>query len=448
MPSAPLILVVDDEEVMRDSCRQTLEASGHRVVTAEDGFAAIRVLRLQRPEVVLLDLKMPGLDGTDFLQRVRELSPGVDVVVITAYSSVGSAVECMRLGAYDYLPKPFEPDALRLVVSRALEKRRLAEENRELRRQLAEDPELLVGESPGIRRVRELIDRVAPADSVVLILGESGTGKELVARAIHRQSPRHGGPFVAVDCSSLVQSLCESELFGHVKGAYTGACGSRVGRFELASRGTLFLDEIGNVEQSMQGKLLRAIQEREITRVGSSEPVKVDVRILAATNQDLSAALRAGTFREDLFYRLSVVQIVIPPLRARREDIPLLAERLVRRLADRKHLAPRRVAPAALQVLQAHDWPGNVRELENALERALLLAQGAEIQPEDLDLPGDRSEPPSAAPEEDLRLETLEVQQIRKVLDIAGGRVGQAASLLGIDRKTLYRKLRDHGLRQ
>jgi DNA-binding NtrC family response regulator len=448
MASAPLILVVDDEEVMRDSCRQTLEASGYRVVTAEDGFAAIRALRLQRPEVVLLDLKMPGLDGTDFLQRVRELSPGVDVVVITGYSSVGSAVECMRLGAYDYLPKPFEPDALRLVVCRALEKRRLAEENRELRRQLAQDPELLVGDSPGIRRVRELIDRVAPADSVVLILGESGTGKELVARAIHRQSPRHGGPFVAVDCSSLVQSLCESELFGHVKGAYTGACGSRVGRFELASRGTLFLDEIGNVEQSMQGKLLRAIQEREITRVGSSEPVKVDVRILAATNQDLSAALRAGTFREDLYYRLSVVQIVIPPLRARREDIPLLCERLVQRLADRKHLVPRRVSPPALEVLQAHDWPGNVRELENALERALLLAQGAEIRPEDLDLPGDRPEPQSAGPAEDLRLETLEMQQIRKVLEIAGGRVGQAASLLGIDRKTLYRKLREHGLRQ
>jgi two-component system response regulator HydG len=354
----------------------------------------------------------------------------------------------MRLGAYDYLPKPFEPDALRLAVGRALEKRRLAEENRELRRKLAEDPEVLLGESPGIRRVRELVDRVAPADSIVLILGESGTGKELVARAIHRQSPRHNGPFVAVDCSSLVPSLCESELFGHVKGAFTGASESRVGRFELASRGTLFLDEIGNVEPAMQSKLLRVIQEREITRVGSGEPVKVDVRIIAATNQDLSAALRSGAFREDLYYRLSVVQILIPPLCARSEDIPLLSERLVRRLSDRKHLAPRRISPLAQQVLQAYAWPGNVRELENALERALLLAQGAEIQPEDLDLPGDRSKPSPATDCEDLRLETLEALQIRKVMEIAGGRVGQAASLLGIDRKTLYRKLREHGLRQ
>jgi two-component system response regulator HydG len=245
-----------------------------------------------------------------------------------------------------------------------------------------------------------------------------------------------------------VPSLCESELFGHVKGAFTGASESRVGRFELASRGTLFLDEIGNVEPAMQSKLLRVIQEREITRVGSGEPVKVDVRIIAATNQDLSAALRSGAFREDLYYRLSVVQILSPPLCARSEDIPLLSERLVRRLSDRKHLAPRRISPLAQQVLQAYAWPGNVRELENALERALLLAQGAEIQPEDLDLPGDRSKPSPATDCEDLRLETLEALQIRKVMEIAGGRVGQAASLLGIDRKTLYRKLREHGLRQ
>jgi DNA-binding NtrC family response regulator len=349
----------------------------------------------------------------------------------------------MRLGAYDYLPKPFDPDALRLAVGRALEKRRLAEENRELRRELADVRELLVGDSPGMRRVGDLIERVAPSDSNVLVLGESGTGKELVARAIHRLSPRRGKPFVTVDCGSFAESLCESELFGHVKGAFTGATNHRAGRFELADGGTVFLDEVGNVAPAVQAKLLRVLQEREIARVGSSEPTPVDVRIVAATNQDLDTARRAGAFREDLYYRLSVVQISVPPLRTRLGDIPALADCLIRRLADRRRLAPRPLSPDGLAVLMRHTWPGNVRELENALERALLLAEGAELGARDLEFVQGPTAPPARSDDEDLSLARMEKAQIRRALDAAGGRVGEAAALLGIDRKTLRRKIQD-----
>jgi len=443
--SPPLVLVVEDDAVVRESCQQTLERSGWRVVTACDGFSALKALRLREPDLVILDLRMPGMDGLDFLQHVKVDRPHLDVIVITAYSSVGSAVECMRLGAYDYLPKPFDPDALRLAVGRALEKRRLADENRELRRELADSRELLVGESPGMRRVRDLIGRVAPSDSNVLVLGESGTGKELVARAIHRLSPRRGRPFVTVDCGSFAESLCESELFGHVKGAFTGATNHRAGRFEVADGGTVFLDEVGNVSPAIQGKLLRVLQEREIARVGSSEPIPVDVRIVAATNQDLEAARRAGAFREDLYYRLSVVQIAVPALRTRLSDVPLLADCLIRRLADRRGLAPRPLAPDGLAVLMRHSWPGNVRELENALERALLLAEGAELGARDLEFIGAQTAAPTAPDEQDLSLVTMEKAQIRRALDATGGRVGEAASRLGIDRKTLRRKIHDLG---
>ena len=343
MDAATVIVVVDDEEAIRDSCRQTLERCGYRVATAADGFSAMKAIHINAPDLVILDLKMPGVDGTELLRRVKAEHPNLDVVVITGYSSVGSAVECMRLGAYDYLPKPFDTDTLRLVVRRAVEKHGLAVENEVLRRTLAATPagDTLLGESPSIRRVRELIARVAVADSTVLITGESGTGKELVARAIHHTSPRRERPFVAVDCSALVETLCESELFGHVKGAFTGATANHPGRFELAQGGTVFLDEIANVGPAVQAKLLRVLQEREITRVGNAQPIAVDVRIVAATNQDLTVAMKDGHFREDLFYRLSVVTIVVPPLRTRREDIRLLAEGLLGRIQTRRALAPR-----------------------------------------------------------------------------------------------------------
>jgi DNA-binding NtrC family response regulator len=444
-----MVVVVDDDEAMRDSCRQTLERSGYRVATATDSFSAVKAIRLQNPDLVILDLKMPGVDGTQLLQRIRTEHPGLDVVVITGYSSVGSAVECMRLGAYDYVPKPFDTETLRLVVRRALEKRRLAVENAQLRRSLAgaSASEALLGEGAGMRKVRELVERVAVTDSTVLVTGESGTGKELVARAIHAGSSRRERPFVALDCAALVESLCESELFGHVKGAFTGAMSSRPGRFELAEGGTVFLDEIANVGPAIQAKLLRVLQEREITRVGDGRPIPVNVRVVAATNRDLAAAMKAGVFREDLYYRLSVVTIDVPPLRAHREDIPELALGLLQRIRGRRALPPRPLSEAALAALVGHDWPGNVRELENTLERALVLAQGAEIAEEDLGLASGADGPSGGMdPSGDLRLASVEVDQIRKVLDLTGGRLGRAAALLGIDRKTLWRKIRAYNL--
>jgi DNA-binding NtrC family response regulator len=445
MDAAPMVVVVDDDEAIRDSCTQTLERSGYRVATATDSFSALKAIRLQLPDLVILDLKMPGVDGTELLRKITAEHPGLDVVVITGYSSVGSAVECMRLGAYDYLPKPFDTESLRLVVRRAVEKRRLAVENEALRRSLAgaSAGEALLGDSAPMRKVRELVERVAVADSTVLITGESGTGKELVARAIHSGSSRRERPFVALDCAALVETLCESELFGHVKGAFTGATAGRPGRFELADGGTVFLDEVANVGPAIQAKLLRVLQEREITRVGDGRPIPVDVRVVAATNRDLAAAIKDGGFREDLFYRLSVVTIDLPPLRARREDIPLLAEGLLRRIQGRRALAPRPLSAAALAALQGHDWPGNVRELENTLERALVLAQGAEIVREDLGIAAEGTPPSEAGvPAGDLSLVSAEVERIRKVLDLTGRHLGQAAALLGIDRKTLWRKIR------
>jgi DNA-binding NtrC family response regulator len=451
MDTLPTILVVDDEEVIRDSCRQALERSNYRVETARDGIEALRALHHKKVDLVILDLKMPGLDGMEFLRRVRSDNPDLDVVVITGYSSVGSAVECMRLGAYDYLPKPFDAESLRLVVNRAIEKRLLALENRALRQQLSEESplDLLLGENPAIQRVHEMIQRVAQTEATVLILGESGTGKELVARAIHRASQRRDKPFLTVDCGSLVESLFESEIFGHVKGSFTGATGTRVGRFELARGGTIFLDEIGNVSPAIQGKLLRVIQEREITKIGGSEAIKVDVRIVAATNQDLHAAIVEGRFREDLFYRLGVVVIEIPPLRSRREDIPLLAAGLLKRLAERKLLPLKVLSPEALKRLQAHDWPGNVRELENTLERATVLAEGSVIGAGELTFMDAQAAPlPTDIAGQELRLESMEARHIRLVLEMTGWRLSRAATLMGIDRKTLWRKIKTFRLRE
>jgi DNA-binding NtrC family response regulator len=449
METQPTILVVDDEEAVRDSCRQTLERSGLRVLTARDGVEGLRTV-LQRPvDLVLLDLKMPGLGGVEFLRRARAERAGLDVIVITGYSSVESAVECMRLGAYDYLTKPFNAETLRLAVGRALQKRRLTEENRALRAQIRGDASggpLLLGQSPAIRRVQELIEAVAPTDTTVLVLGESGTGKELVAQAIHQASPRRERPFLTVDCGSLVESLCESELYGHVRGAFTGAVASRPGRFELARGGTVFLDEIANMSPAMQAKLLRVVQEREVVPVGGSEPIRVDVRVIAATHHDLEADVREGRFREDLFYRLSVVQIDIPPLRARKEDIPLLAEGLLQRLSRRKLLPAKRITPEATAAMLRYDWPGNVRELENHLERAMVLARGDEVGPDDLQLAGLIGHDLPEGGAEGLRLRSQEEQHIRKVLELSGGHLGRSAELLGIDRKTLWRKLKSYGL--
>ncbi len=449
MPSQANILVIDDEESMRDSCRQTLSRDGNRVEMAEDGSKGLTMLKEQSFDVVILDLKMPGLSGMEVLKRIKEGNPAAVVIVITGYATVESAVEAMKNGAYDFISKPFTPDTLRMIVTRALEKRGLALENVLLRDQLKTSfgPEVVVGQSESMKRVEELIRKVGPTDSTVLISGESGTGKELVARAIHCYSSRSDKPFVAVDCGSLVESLFESELFGHVKGSFTNATATKYGRFELANGGTLFFDEIGNISVNIQTKLLRVLQEREITKVGSSQVVKVDVRIVAATNKDLHEGVKSGAFREDLFYRLSVVPITLPCLRERRDDIPLLANHFLTKYNDKRKKNLRAISDQAMQALVKYEWPGNVRELENAIERAVVLAENDVIGPSDLLYYGLTIETPSKSNMGEIRrLEDVEKEHIERTLRTLGGHKGKTAESLGIDRKTLRTKLKRYGI--
>ncbi|UCG57573.1 MAG: sigma-54-dependent Fis family transcriptional regulator [Phycisphaerales bacterium] len=443
------ILVIDDEESMRDSCRQTLSRDGNSVELAEDGTKGLAMLAGRSFDIVVLDLKMPGLSGLEVLKHIKQSDPATVVIVITGYATVDSAVEAMKSGAYDFVPKPFTPDTLRVIVKRALEKRELALENFLLRDQLRVSfgPDVVVGRSKSMKKVEELIRKVGPTDSTVLISGESGTGKELVARAIHRASMRRDRPFVVVDCGSLVENLFESELFGHIKGSFTGATATKYGRFELANGGTLFFDEIGNIGINIQTKLLRVIQEREITKVGSSQVVKVDVRIVAATNEDLHEAVKAGVFRDDLFYRLSVVPIAMPPLLARREDIPLLVSHFLNKYNAKRRRGIVAVSDQAMKALVEYDWPGNVRELENTIERAVVLAENDVIGPTDLLYYGPmRAKPAGPSSCEVRRLEEVERDHIEKALAMFNGHRGRTAEALGIDRKTLRTKLKRHGI--
>jgi len=442
------VLVADDEPAMRDACRQSLAKIGLAVSEAEDGDAALRMIGQRAFDLVILDLKMPGTPGIEVLGTIKRDNPNVPVIIITGYATVESAVEAMKRGADDFLPKPFTPETFRLIVTRVLGRSHLARENQYLKHALSRDPErhTIVGQSKEICAVRDLIGRVAPTDSTVLVSGESGTGKELVARAIHQNSHRCDKPFVVVDCCTLVGTLFESELFGHVKGSFTGATASTHGRIELANGGTLFFDEIGNISTETQAKLLRLIQEREFTRVGCSQTVHVDIRIVAATNKDLLRAIQDGSFREDLYYRLSVVPIVVPPLRHHREDIPALADFFLRRYARERKKSVKTISPAATDVLVKTEWPGNVRELENAIERAVILAESDVIQPSDLlqyDYRVMRGEEHSsdADSNEDLTLVEVEKQHIEQVLRSVDGNRGLAARQLGIDRKTLWRKV-------
>ncbi|UCE99364.1 MAG: sigma-54-dependent Fis family transcriptional regulator [Planctomycetota bacterium] len=443
------ILVIDDEETMRDSCRQALSRDGNRVEVADDGSKGLAMLEKKSFDLVILDLKMPDLSGMEVLKRIKEGDPDALVIVITGYATVESAVEAMKRGAYDFIPKPFTPESLRVIVNRALEKRELALENVLLRAELKASfgYEVIVGQSKSMKKVEDLVQKVGPTDTTVLISGESGTGKELVARAIHRSSSRKDKPFVPVDCGSLVENLFESELFGHVKGSFTGATATKYGRFELANGGTLFFDEIGNISINIQAKLLRVLQEKEITRVGGSQVIKVDVRIVAATNKNLHEALKAGTFREDLFYRLSVVPITLPPLRQRRDDISLLANHFLRKYNKKRGKSIRAISAQAMQALVKYDWPGNVRELENAIERAVVLAENDVIKPSDLLYYGLNVE---TAAKSDVsgaqRLINVEREHIVKTLKMFNGHKGRAAESLGIDRKTLRSKLKIYGI--
>jgi DNA-binding NtrC family response regulator len=438
---------------------RVLERDGHLCVGATDSQEALRLLEAERPDVVLTDLQMPGADGLAVLRRAVELDPDVAVLVITGHGTVQSAVEAMRSGAFDYLLKPLPSnDVLRLAVERGLARRRLVDENRRLREGLSPQVafDKVIGKSPAIAAVFELVRKAARAEANILVQGESGTGKELVARAIHANSARAAQVFVPVDCAALPENLLESELFGHERGAFTGADRIKPGMFEVADGGTLFLDEVGELPPGLQAKLLRALQEREIRRVGGTKQIPVDVRLVAATNRDLAESVRKREFREDLFYRLNVIPIELPPLRDRAGDVPLLAYHFLGRYGRNRERPLEGIEPEALAALEAYAWPGNIRELQNAIERACVLADGPTLRLRDLGehLRGRGRAAPAAAgailplrEARDAWLRTFTSEYLTDLLRQHGGNVSQAARTAGVDRKTLHRLLTKFGVR-
>jgi two-component system NtrC family response regulator len=443
------VLVVDDEPAQRELLGGFLARHGYEVVTAADGRSALARFEQDPFDAVLLDQKMPDLSGLEVLAQVRRRSPETGVIIMTAYGTIETAVQAIKAGAADYLQKPLQLDELLHRLRQVCERRQLLTENRELRAALAERHRIegIIGESGPMQEVLSLVRRVAPTDATVLIRGESGTGKELIARAIHFASPRARGPLVKVNCAALPETLLESELFGHERGAFTGATAMRRGRFELADGGTLFLDEIGDLPPHLQVKLLRVLQEREFERVGSSRPLRVDVRVLAATHRDLEALLRAGRFREDLYYRINVVTIALPPLRERREDLPLLIDHFLAKFAARNGKVIRGLTREAREALLRYDYPGNVRELENLIERAVVLSRDEVIGLRDLPLTLHEPAPEPPAPRGLVAaVEALERRMIREALDRAGGVQTRAAELLGISERALRYKLRKYGL--
>jgi two-component system response regulator AtoC len=447
------LLVVDDDAAMRQLLASMFRAQGYPVKEAASADEALEQARDLEFDAVLSDIKMPGRSGIEMVGELRRIRPDTPVVLMTAFGSIDSAVEAMRAGAFDYITKPFEPEAVLLTVERALERRALEEENRRLRRAVDRTAALgdLIGESAAMREIFALIKKVAAGRSSVLITGESGTGKEVVARTLHYHGARADKPFIPINCTAIPEGLLESELFGHVRGAFTGAHTSKRGLFEKADGGTLFLDEIGDMGLGLQSKLLRVLQDREIRPVGGTQSVKVDVRIVTATNKDLEAELAAGRFREDLYYRLNVIPIHIPPLRERPEDIPPLVDFFVRKHADGR---PRAVSPEAMRRLCTRPWRGNARELENVIERALALSEAAEIGPQDLpfssgeEIPDRAEELLRSAAEQRMSLRELEDRYVDHILDLTGGNKVRAARILGIDRKTLYRRAERRSARE
>ncbi len=450
MKETPRVLIIDDDPAILDSCGQVLRREGYVVQEAKEGKGGLALFNAESFHLVLLDLKLPGMDGLEVLRRIKDISPETAVVIITGYASIESAVEAVKRGAFDYVSKPFTPEELRVAARRALDGRKMLIMNLALRRELESKGEfdLVVGKSRAMACVLDIVRQVSPAESTVLITGASGTGKELIAREIHRHSLRRNAPFVVVDCGALVETLFESELFGHVKGSFTGAHETKHGRFEVADGGTIFLDEISNIGLNIQAKLLRVIQEREVTRIGSSRPIKVDVRILAATNEKLEDLVRKEKFREDLFYRLSVVPIHLPPLKERREDIPLLVEHFLQKYNKRAKKNVTSVTSRAVQALQDYDWPGNIRELENTVERAVVLSKTDVIELEDLMYHGISAGTQSLGPVGGRfrTLEEVEKEYIRTVLRAQYGNKSRAAEILGIDRKTLWAKIKKYSL--
>ena len=445
-----VILVTEDDARTRESLSRVMTRAGYRTLTAADGAEALVLLERETVDVVLTDLKMPGIDGISLLERLRARSPETIVIILTAFGTVDLAVEAMKKGAYDFLTKPINLDKLDLLLQHAFEARRLVRENRELKLRLRETAGLkhLLGQSAAMQRLREIVQQVAATDAAALILGETGTGKELVAHGIHYGSARADRPFVKVSCAALPEGLLESELFGHERGAFTGARERRKGRFELAHGGTLFLDEVGDMSPPTQAKLLRVLQEQEFERVGGSETVRVDVRLIAATNRDLEGLVAEGTFREDLYYRLNVVSIHVPSLRERAEDIPALTAHFLRMSADRWGKPVPEVTADALALLCRYSWPGNVRELQHVAESMLVFSKGGPITAADLPAAirgGERNvEPGERGANASLR--ELERQAIARTLVATGGNKRKASEILGIGLKTLYRKIQEFGL--
>ncbi|PJC71931.1 MAG: two-component system response regulator [Syntrophobacterales bacterium CG_4_8_14_3_um_filter_58_8] len=446
------ILVVDDEESHRIMLRAVLSAEGYAVAEASDGTEAVTAVEREAFDVILLDIRMTNMDGIEALTEIRKISPLVPVLIMTAYASVKTAVEALKAGAFDYLTKPLDIEELKILIEKALDHYHLRAENLVLKERLGDrfDFSRIIGRSPKMKSLLETLAMVAPSDATVLLMGESGTGKEVVANAIHHNSPRAGQPFIKVSCAALPETLLESELFGHEKGAFTGAVSRREGRFQLAHRGTLFLDEVGEMSPAIQTKLLRVLQEKEFEPLGGVRTVKVDIRLITATNLELDKEVAAGRFREDLYYRLNVVPIVLPPLRERKEDIPQLADHFFTIYREKNRKALRGISGKALDLLVRYDWPGNIRELENCIERAVIMAREEAIVPADfppqirmLSMEGERDgfDIPYG-----ISLDEMERALIVKTLAETGGNRTKTSEILGINRRTLQNKLRQYGL--
>ena len=450
MPSGVRILVVDDEPLMREYVEEALQRAGYAVVTASNGADGLKHFEKQPTDLVVTDLKMSGMTGLDVVRAVVAHTPGTPVIVMTAYGTIETAVDALKSGAVDYILKPFTPDAIEIAVARALEHARLKAENQYLRGELGKgyDFGAMVGQSAAMRAVHEQIRKVADTRATVLVRGESGTGKELVARAIHQMGRRKDNPFIKVNCAALSAGILESELFGHEKGSFTGAHERKIGRFELADTGTLLLDEVSEIGMDLQPKLLRALQEREFERVGGSQPIRVDVHIVATSNRRLEEAVERGEFRQDLFYRLNVVDIHLPPLRQRKDDIPALMDHFLKRFAQENGRKITGFSAAAKKLFLEYEWPGNVRELQNAIERAVVLSEGATLEPQHFQLNGPGG--PGGAPAANRGLEPgktvaeVEKELILCTLEHCGRNRTKAAELLGISVRTLRNKLHEY----
>ncbi|NOX38651.1 MAG: sigma-54-dependent Fis family transcriptional regulator [Calditrichaeota bacterium] len=446
------ILIVDDEKTIRDTLSTVLEEEGFQTDVAESGEVALQKIQERDFDLVITDLRMPGMGGLELLEKIKLMAPQTSVMIITAYGSLESAIQALRLGAYDYIVKPLDFDDVLLRIKRLMEHRELVQENKILREAVEEKYSFsnIIGESPAMKRVYRMIQKVSRTKGNVLITGKSGTGKELVARAIHFNSPRKNKPFVAINCGAIVDTLMESELFGHKKGAFTGATQDKDGYFKVADGGTLFLDEVGEIPLHLQVKLLRAIETGEITPVGATEPIHVDVRIIAATNRDLAREVEKGTFREDLYYRLNVIEIKLPSLSERKEDIPLLVHHFIEKYNRELNRHIRGVDNETMKILMNYEWKGEIRELENVIERALILAEGDIITPQDLpaNLVRDAQYLEDTPTTLKQAMAQFEKEHIRKILRETGGDKEKAAQLLGIGLSSLYRKIDEYGLKE